>query len=267
MKIKNMFKSVVCILFVNVAHGMPLEDNFLQWERFCNERIEGDVVLHLATKKYMHGIYVTNVFLPLISNGFNLVNYDAPRQWNQPDIYIQSADYVLKGGDIRFEIGYATSSKKTSDGLLGLMNLTSYYSTRGGKIFRQYVEGPGDICLLDTVADITQPTTVQNVFFCRNNVAVRVRNLHGGDVLEFAKLLDECILASSVEESANNESAIQETMSEVPLIPAIAIETQHLGMENKTIAEQIASLECESIIPPPSASSENEVSETKRSNF
>jgi len=194
--------TTACLLTISVtyANAETLADYFTEWESLCSEEIEGSVILPTPDNRYMRNVSLTNVLHSLSTNNYNLVEYRNHGEYHIPFLQLQSADYAIGGNsNVIFAIEYVTSSDKNIGGLVSLGYLTRLYSTRAGKLFRQYSEGVGDVCLLDTSANVTSPTTIRNAFFCRDNVAVRVRNLHGGDILAFIKLLDACILASSAE--------------------------------------------------------------------
>ena len=176
------------------------------WDALCAEEIKGTVVIPVVTNRQMRSINFTNVFHSITTNGYWLVNFDNIGKCRNNFLHVQKAEYSLKDkSNIRFLVEYVTTSDKTIGGLISLASLTDFYSNRSGKLFQQYNAGPGDICLVD-IFDITaintNPQTVKTIFFSRDNVAVRVRNLHGGDILAFAKLLDACILASPAPEPA-----------------------------------------------------------------
>ncbi|MCL2103489.1 MAG: hypothetical protein FWH21_00305 [Kiritimatiellaeota bacterium] len=175
------------------------EENLFKWERFCEYRVEGNVTLLSTTNRQMRSACFTNVFHSLSTNGFKMVDFVERQVGNNLELQVQGADYIVENSNIRFEVAYFTSTNKATGGLVRLIGLTSGYSNMSGKLFQQYTEGSGNVCLLPILANVAEPTTIQDAFFCRDNVAVRVRNLHGGDILAFIKLLDACILASSVE--------------------------------------------------------------------
>ena len=147
-----------------------------------------------------------NVFHSISTNGFIMTNLSGrnvtflSRRMNNDDVFVQGADYHIEGSNILFEVGYYTTTKEITNGLDPLEHATDLYSTMERPWFQQYMDGPGNICFLPIMANVNEPTTIRDAFFCRDNVAVHVRNSLGGDVLAFIKLLDDCILASSVEE-------------------------------------------------------------------
>ena len=194
---------MVLLLVISVAcnaNAETIADYFTEWESLVSEEIDGGVVLPTPANRCMRNVCLTNVFNSLNTNNYSLREYHNNGEYHIQFLQLQTAAYAVGGNtNVSFAIEYVTSSDKNIGGLVGLGYLTRLYSTRAGKLFRQYNEGIGDVCLFDTSANATTPTTIRNAFFCRDNVAVRVRNLQGEDILAFIRLLDTCILASSAE--------------------------------------------------------------------
>ena len=203
MKIKLAKNLTVGILLavttVSFSAEKTIDYYLFMWERFCDETVEGGVLMPTPLNRAMRDSCTTNVFVALITNNYDLVISYPPRDCDIPYLQMQGADYKATGSDAFFEVSYVTSLDQNVGGLIGLLYAQSYYSNRGGKIFMQYQDGPGDVCLIDTNADVTNPTTIRDVFFSRDNVAVRVRSRNASNILEFARLLDACILSSPVE--------------------------------------------------------------------
>ena len=200
MKMKLIMKLVASFsLIVLVTKAEIILDNLGIWESFCDNAVEGGVTLVVPAERQLRDICFTNVFMALTTNKYELVTIYPPRDCDVPYLQMQGADYKAIGSDAFFEVSYVTSSNKITGGLMGVIELQIFYTTRGGKIFMQYQDGPGDVCLLDTSADVANPTTIHDVFFSRDNVAVQVRGRNASNILEFARLLDACILSSPVE--------------------------------------------------------------------
>jgi len=189
------------LIFVATTSGnakIPLND-LVKWDAFCNREVEGEVVLLTSTNRQMRNVSAPDVFLPLTTNGFKMADFSGSHTGELPYIQKQGVNFIAKDSAVCFEIGYVTSSDKDAGGKMALLCSTSGYSNMGGKIFRQYMKGPGNVCLLPIGADVTKPASIRNAFFFRDNVAVSVRNLRGGDILAFIGLLDACILAAPAE--------------------------------------------------------------------
>jgi len=168
--------------------------------------VEGEVVWFPTAENKMRDTCFSNVFHSITTNGFIMKDLTKQmpsllsKDMNIEDVVVEGADFQIEGGNILFEVGYFTTKDKVDGGGEALAHATYLYSTAIPPWFQQWQDGPGNLCLLPRRADINEPTKITNVFFCRDNVAIRVRNFRGGDVLAFAKLLDECILASAIEE-------------------------------------------------------------------
>jgi len=168
--------------------------------------VEGEVVWIPSVENKMRDNGFTNVFHSITTNGF-IIKALSKRfepvylQGKNPDnVFVQQADFQVEGGNILFNMNYYTTTNKLDGGRWAMYASTYMYSTMMDSWFKQYMDGPGNLCLLPKRSDMNAPSAIKNVFFCRDNVAVRVQNYHGGDVLAFVKLLDACILASSTEE-------------------------------------------------------------------
>lgn len=170
------------------------------------QRVQGERVtpLHVGDSKLRDTCF-TNVFQSLSTIGFAMTGFF---ERIDGDIKIQSADFLVENSDVRFEVAYCAATDQVVGGKRVLGYVASFGSSMGEPWLDQYMEGPGNLCLIPKRTDVAQPKTIKNVFFYRDNVAVHVRNLWGGDVLAFTKLLDECILASSAEESKEGKNAI-----------------------------------------------------------
>ena len=200
MKIKLIMKLAAGLSLVALATKAEIiSDDLVMWERFCDNEIEGGVTMSTFTERQMRDVCATNVFKAMVTNNYDLISYSTPIIYNTPDLHIQGVDYKFNENDDIFEVWYVTSTNKNTGGLMGILELRVFYTTRGGKIFKQYQDGLGDVCLIDTNVDVANPTTIRDVFFSRDNVAVRVRSRNASNILEFARLLDACILSSPVE--------------------------------------------------------------------
>lgn len=181
-------------------------DEISGWVSFCDEYVDGSVVLDVTVNRKTRDTCLTNVFHSLTTNGFSLTELYEPKTETEQQsgtalpLQLQVATYRANGSNVIFEVTYVTSSDVIKGGQLALMRSTDLCFTMMPPWFNQYTEGPGNVCLVPRMANVNEPTAIRNVFFCRDNVAVRVRNLHGGDVFAFIKLLDACILASSAGE-------------------------------------------------------------------
>jgi len=194
MKIK-----ATALFFTGIFHAItlyvyanPLDRNLLEPE------IEGDVLWFATDEIKMRESCLTNVFHSITTNGFIMTGFTERKEG---DIKTQGAHFRIEGSNVVFQVGYYASPDKITGGQRALMfSMNFYLVSIMPPWFQQYMDGPGNICLIPIRSNLLEPTTIRDIFFCRDNVAVRVRNLHGGDILSFIKLLDDCILASSVEE-------------------------------------------------------------------
>ena len=161
--------------------------------------VDAEIVFRPTEESKMRELCLTNVFHSITTNGFVMTGFTERKEG---DLIIQSANYQIETNDVVFQMGYYASPDKIAGGQRALMfSMNFYLGSMMPPWFQQYMDGPGNICLIPIRSNLLEPTTIQDIFFCRDNVAVHVRNLHGGDILAFIKLLDNCILASSIEES------------------------------------------------------------------
>ena len=168
--------------------------NFQNWKS-----IDGNVVWFAKDDAKMRNVHLANVFHPLIPNDYEIKVY---YEQKSNEINIQCADFHIEKSNVLFRVGYYESFDIDTGGQDALeIAMGDYLTSMMPPWFKQYANGSGNICLVPINADVTRPTTVQNVLFIRDNVAVRVQNLRGGgDIFTFAKWLDECILSSFMEE-------------------------------------------------------------------
>ncbi len=189
----------ICILLISGTslYAESLTNQLERWNRFCAIVVKGSVEPLATPNRQMRGMCATNVFLPLTAKGYTLSDYSPPEEYRTPEVLCQYGEYLTSNGTIRFSFEYTTSSDVNIGGQVGLMDLTKFYCNRMPPYFWQYRDGPGNICLLDTYFTLEKFNELDDVFFCRDNVAVRVRKFDGdGNVLEFARMLDACILAT-----------------------------------------------------------------------
>lgn len=198
---------IFCCACNTAIHAVEktLSDYFPEWEILSTEGVEGGVAFTNIIDRQMRNVDFVSVFQSLSTNNYTLIKNEKFISAYIDFLQVEIAEYkVDDDSELSFIIQYVTSSDKNIGGLIGLVDLTRFYSNRNGKLFQQYADGPGDICLVDTF-DInniaTNPTTVDSLFFSRDNVAVRIRSYNNPhDILAFAKLVDTCILSSSIKE-------------------------------------------------------------------
>ena len=232
------FLALINVVYADVP---TIEEQFRRWEIFCDNLVEGDVSIPVPTNRQMRNTDLTGVFQPLEAHGFRLIDAQPIQEYHKT-FQIQVADYSIDGESQRsFILEYVTSSDMNIGGLVALTYLTEFYSNRSGKLFQQYKSGLGDVCFIDrfSVNTITtNPEAVQNIWFSRDNVAVRIRSYHGYDILTFARLLDECILALSVDKDDEDNG--------IPPADTLSIndnEAQQTNALYTTIKNQTLSLE------------------------
>jgi len=184
------------------AGALNANDNF--WSQ---DFIEEEIVWVPTTENKMRDICFTNVFQSISTNGFVVKKLTKrmvsllSKELNNDEVFEQGAEFQNENGNVIFEIFYFTTTNKVDGGRLALVHSTFFYTTMAfPPKYQQYQDGPGNLCLLYEGTDTSDSTKIRDIFFCRDNVAVRVENRQGGDVFAFIKLLDACILASSVED-------------------------------------------------------------------
>ena len=189
MKARGIKLFLVSLFFVNTLFSIAATS-------VNSSLVEGGVIMISPTEGEMRSACFTNVFSSLTTNVFVMTNYT---EAVEGDLKIQGADFLIESSGVRFEVNYYISTNKNADRLEALGRAIHLYSTMNPPWFKQYTGGPGNACLLPICENVTQSTTIQDAFFCRDNVVVHVKNLHGGDILAFIQLLDACIIASSVD--------------------------------------------------------------------
>ena len=198
MKTKSIafFLTGIFTAMMSSANTNFLDRNFIE--------VEGNVVWLNTADSRMRDTCLTNVFHSLTTNSF--VMTDPSERVTRHEIECQGVRFPFEGDDrTRFWVDYYAASVPSFDknprGQVALMlALNDSPRSMMPPWFRQYTEGPGNICLIFMRADVTKP--MNEVLFCRNNVAVRVRSFFGDDCLSFARLLDACILATPAKEAA-----------------------------------------------------------------
>jgi len=244
--------TITGLIFVSTLFA---DENQLEWNP-----IKGDVVWLETADSRMRDTCLTNVFYSLTANGYVMANLS--ERVTKNEIAWQSVSFPFEGDNrTRFSIDYLTMSVPSFDGIpsgqVALMHIVNTILRSSiPPWYEQYMEGPGNICLVNFRADVSQP--LREVFFCRDNVAVHIRSFFGDDCLAFAKLLDGCILASSVEKDVDVPNAIEKRMPEKTLptvTPKSVTEKNRASTENKTIKLQISTTERETPLKDTTTSS------------
>ena len=169
--------------------------------------LKGEVVWKPSLENKIRNTDFTNVFHSVIANGFTMKNLSEKsvallsRELGNEDVFEQKADFQSNNGNVIFEVEYYTTDDKVVGGKKALVNSTFYFTTMTFlPKYIQYVVGPGNLCIVEEMTNVSAPTMIKEIFFCRDNVAVKIKNLQSENILTFAQLLDACILASEVEE-------------------------------------------------------------------
>ena len=193
MKRKTAVFFLAGVLTANASSEIPFSAEWI----LRGDLVINDVVLLSTNDVKIRDTCLTNVFHSIQTNGFIITKLS--NRTKEGEFEIQGAEFIAEN-NICFEVGYYATTNKLTGGLAALARSTFLASSTVPPWFYQYMDGPGNVCLLFLMSDATKPQTIRHAFFCRDNVAVTVKNLYGGDIFAFIKLLDACILASSTEE-------------------------------------------------------------------
>ena len=231
---------IIMLMFTSMFCIGSLYADFNDLRIFYDSMVQGEVVYYDTINKKLRNSDFTSVFHSLVtSNEFTMTRWF---EMQEDGFIIQGEDFRTEDAKVIFSIGYYVAIDKKHDGNDALVIALNHPASMLPPWFKQYREGPGNICLIPISADVTQPTAIREVYFVRDNVAVNVRNNFGRDILAFAKFLDECILASSMEEGEKAENATLEAKPDKSQ-PAIANELQKPNTKSETAEVQTLQLQ------------------------
>ncbi len=186
-----------------------LESIDWSWDTFRKKHIQGEVKFPVRSEWVLRDTPSTNTFYAATTNrqvksyppshflrSFTLRNYLPPQRCEVPGLTFQYLTFARKGEMERsFSIEWTTSNDPINGGRQGLVYLAKDYCESWERTLKQVTEGAGDICLIDTERGHPNPTVT--LFFCRDNIAVRVHTWSYIDI-EDAHLIDACLLSAPI---------------------------------------------------------------------
>lgn len=201
------------------------------WGNFCQQHIQGEVKFPVRSKWILRATPSTNTFYAATTNrnvsgyhpnhylrSYTLTDYLPPQRCKVPGLTCQRLTFSTNrkarprmenfyedlrkppdpgGRGDSFSIEWTTSNDPVNGGRQGLVYLAKDYCKSWERTLEQTAEGPGDLCLIDVVNKKGGNNPSSTLFFCRDNIAVRVHSWQYMDI-EDARLIDECLLASPI---------------------------------------------------------------------
>ena len=222
MKKTTMFLLIVSVFVYNFLKADP---NTPDWNP-----IDGEVVWYATNEGKIRDAQLADIFHSLKIKGFTINGF---HERKDGDIEIQGADLLIEETSTLFRVGFYVQSDVIEGHKALNYAITHYYTSMMPPWFRQYKEGPGNVCFIPIRSDVSQPKTMRTIIFVRDNIAVRVQNMRDGDIISFIKLLDECIITSLKEE----DGEVQEKMS-VESQPIVTNKPQEINIQNLVVEKK-----------------------------
>lgn len=166
---------------------------------FFAEKVEGTVEPIFLTNRVVRATNATNVFNKISNNGYQICGDVQEAKILFGTLTAQILKFEQSGNDLsnKFSVAYVATTNANIGGFYGITELMASYSNMGGKIFKQYKEGMGNLCFVTEWTNPTlNPCDIDVLFFCRDNIAVEITPLSPSNIMPFAHLLDVYILAT-----------------------------------------------------------------------
>ena len=187
--------SIICLWQWSARAGDPGVNSR---ENYFKLAVEGDVPPRAQTNEVLRDSGVTNAFDLADSKGYHLSSSFQTESKGPTKMVVRTLEYAAMNGDLseRFRVSVSESNSGSDEAMNALAYLMSSSSTMGGIRFKQFKQGPGDICFVNRGAHTDGvERDINVVFFCRDNIAVMVMPYSSqSNILPFSRLLDSSLL-------------------------------------------------------------------------
>ena len=169
---------------------------------YLKAAVAGDVTIQTITNDILRDVSATNAFQIIGTSGYHLTSTSEAKIRSFDSTKVTTLEYnaEMEKPSQRFRVSIITSTNGHDGALTALVDLMDSSSNMGGARFKQFVEGPGNMCFVNKMSDpVANPLALSVIFFCRDNVAVMVVPYSKqSNILSFSRLLDTSILTLPV---------------------------------------------------------------------
>jgi hypothetical protein len=197
---------VLCVLVVVIALSISVQANDTggkNWTNYYNTAVVGENRSLARTNHVLRYGVETNLFEVFRKNERWLRAASESSVPTMRQIRVKTMEFDAKNAEQsqRVRVRMVEGVNSRDEAMTGLVHLMSSSTSMGGRPYKEFLAGIGDVCFVFK----TEPKTGMGpsiLFFCRDNVAIEVASYSSQtDIAALARLIDSSIIASHVKES------------------------------------------------------------------
>jgi len=212
----------VCLFIILAGHAFSWanDPNTEARKNYFKRTVEGDVILQQSTNDVLRDGVATNTLKSLEVKGYHLKSLSESRIRKLENMMVKTLEFDSGDGTLsqRFQVSIVESKNGRDKAMDGLVYLMASSSNMLGVRFKQFKNGPGDICFVNKKAEPDADGRGLSVlFFCRDNIAVMIIPFSQSNILPFARLIDSSIMMTSGKNQrvGHNEVMSQQSTNEI----------------------------------------------------